>query len=97
MCSNLDSIPSLPLLVEKECYPYTIALMFFQINQGSLSAGQEKLLYADVFSGKIAKIAPVIENEKINVNFDYGDLSYIRMLFSNFNKLILMRKNLKNV
>lgn len=73
-------ISKIPLPIEKDKYPYTSAILLFQCKQQTLVPHQEKSVYADTFPGTIPKSAQVANNEIVNVNFDYADLAYLRML-----------------
>lgn len=71
---------TLSLPIEKDKYPYTTALLLFQAKQLNLKPHQEKSPFADLFPGKIEDQARVVQDEKVQVNLDFADLSYLRML-----------------
>lgn len=73
-------IPKIPLPIEKDKHPYTSAILLFQCKQKTFVPHQEKSVYADTFPGIVPENAPVANNEIVNVNFDYADLAYLRML-----------------
>lgn len=63
----------------KSDYPYSSSLLAYQVNEASLNPNGEKSPYADHFPGPVAENAEVIEDKEITVNFDYQDLSHLRM------------------
>ncbi|GHI00090.1 M60 family metallopeptidase [Neobacillus kokaensis] len=63
----------------KSDYPYSSALLAFQVNKASLDPNGEKSPYADHFPGPVPQDAALINNKEIQVDFDYEDLSHLRM------------------
>lgn len=61
--------------------PYSSALLSYQVSQASLDREQTKSQFADHFPGKVPAETPVVENQEVLINFDYNDLSYLRMLY----------------
>ncbi len=66
---------------EKGKFPYSSALLSYQVNQVSLDPNQTKSPFADVFPGVVPADTPIVDNKEIVVDFDYDDLSHLRMLY----------------
>lgn len=77
---DASNVKEVPLPIEKKKYPYTSALLFYRSKQLTLEAGQEKSVYADTFPGIVPVDTPIVDKKKVKVNYDYADLSYLRML-----------------
>lgn len=65
----------------KSDYPYSSALLAYQVNEASLDPNGEKSPYADHFPGPVPQDAPIIHDKVIEVDFDYQDLSHLRMAY----------------
>lgn len=64
---------------EKGNYPYSSSLLAYMVSEASLDVNGEKSPYADHFPGAVADDAEVIKNKEIVVDFNYTDLSHLRM------------------
>ncbi|MCE5171450.1 M60 family metallopeptidase [Paenibacillus profundus] len=65
---------------EKERQPYTGVLLQYAFEQVSLDPDGVRSPYAEVFPGNVGDDAPVVHEQLVDVDFDYADLSYLRML-----------------
>ncbi|MCM3110858.1 M60 family metallopeptidase [Lederbergia lenta] len=65
----------------KSDYPYSSALLAYQVNEASLDVNGEKSQYADHFPGSVSSDATIIGNKEIEVDFDYQDLSHLGMAY----------------
>lgn len=65
----------------KSDFPYSSALLAYQVNEATLDPNGEKSPYADHFPGPVPQDAPLITNKEIQVDFDYEDFSHLRMAY----------------
>ncbi|GIN69835.1 hypothetical protein J14TS2_03100 [Bacillus sp. J14TS2] len=63
----------------KSDYPYSSSLLAYQVSAASLDVNGEKSPYANHFPGAVPQDADMIDNKEVVVDFDYADLSYLRM------------------
>lgn len=80
LLEDVKQAKKLSLPIDRQVHPYTSTLLLFTCQQTTLAADQEKSPYADTFPGKIGENAERVSNEEVRINFDFADLSYLRML-----------------
>lgn len=76
---DLKAIPEVSLPILQKTHPYTSVLLLIEARRGSLAPDQAKSPYADQFPG-VSVDAVVVENEAIDVDLEFADLAYLRML-----------------
>ncbi|WP_152394184.1 M60 family metallopeptidase [Paenibacillus guangzhouensis] len=69
---------TLPL--DRAKLPYTATILSYAFQHVTLDPDNVKSPYADVFPRAVREDASIVNDQVIDVNFDYLDLSYMRML-----------------
>ncbi|MFU1793215.1 M60 family metallopeptidase [Paenibacillus azoreducens] len=70
---------------DKANQPYTAAVLSYMFQQVTLDPDNVKSSYADVFPRSVGEQAEPVYDQVVEVDFDYLDLSYMRMLFAPLN------------
>jgi len=78
-------VKPVPLPFDKAKQPYTAAVLSYLFQQGSLDPDNVKSPYADVFPRSVGEQAETVYDQVVEVDFDYLDLSYMRMLSAPLN------------
>jgi len=78
--SDVDNLEKIDFPIDRKENLYTSTLLLYKCKQTTLAPNQKKSWHADVFPGRVPDDASVITTEPVDVNFDYADLSYLRML-----------------
>lgn len=65
---------------DKESRPYTGVLLQYACEQATLDPDGGASPHAEVFPGLVGANAPAVHGQAVEVDFDYADLSYLRML-----------------
>ncbi|MCJ8012600.1 M60 family metallopeptidase [Paenibacillus sp. KQZ6P-2] len=70
---------------DKKQQPYTAAVLSYMFQQATLDPDNVKSPYAGVFPRSVGEQAETVYDQVVAVDFDYLDLSYMRMLFAPMN------------
>lgn len=73
-------IEPVQLPLDKAKLPYTAAILSYAFREVTLDPDNAKSPYADVFPRAVREGAEIVNGQVVEVNFDYLDLSYMRML-----------------